>query len=58
MIFDLSLLSQYAYAPGGFPILYIVILGATMIVSMLISGMMKSRFREYSDDPHDGCRGG
>lgn len=46
-----ELLSQYMYAPGGFSITYIVIIGATMIASMLVSGMLKSRFREYSEIP-------
>lgn len=45
------LLSQVAYAPGGFPPLYLVILGATFLASMLISGMLKRRFSEYSQIP-------
>ena len=51
MHFATDILAQYAQQTGGFPLLYIVILGATMIVSMLISGMLKSRFREYSNIP-------
>ena len=51
MHFSTDILAQYAQQTGGFPLLYIVILGATMIVSMLISGMLKSRFREYSNIP-------
>ena len=39
------------FAPGGFSPLYLVILGGTMIVSMLISGMLKRRFSEYSQIP-------
>lgn len=52
MDFAFNILSQYAQQqPGGFPILYIVILGTTMLVSMLIGGMLKSRFNEYSNIP-------
>lgn len=51
MQFATDILAQYAQQTGGFPLLYIVILGATMIASMLISGMLKSRFREYSNIP-------
>ena len=51
MHFSTDILAQYAQQTGGFPLLYIVILGATMIASMLISGMLKSRFREYSNIP-------
>ena len=51
MHFATDILAQYAQQTGGFPLLYIVILGATMIASMLISGMLKSRFREYSNIP-------
>jgi Zn-dependent membrane protease YugP len=36
---------------GGIPILYLVIIGATFLVSMLISGTLKRRFAEYSQIP-------
>jgi Zn-dependent membrane protease YugP len=36
---------------GGIGIGYFVIIGATMLVSMMVSGMLKSRFRQYSQIP-------
>jgi Zn-dependent membrane protease YugP len=45
-------LSQVAYAPGGgIPVLYLLIIGATFLASMLISGMLKRRFTQYSQIP-------
>ena len=42
--------SQIAYVYGISP-LYMVILGVTLLASMLISGMLKRRFSEYSQIP-------
>ena len=44
-------LAQVGLAPGGFSPLYLVILGGTFLVSMIISGMLKRRFSEYSQIP-------
>jgi hypothetical protein len=44
-------IAQIGFAPGGFSPLYLLIIGGTMVVSMLISGMLKRRFREYSQIP-------
>jgi Zn-dependent membrane protease YugP len=44
-------LAQTAYAPGGISPLYLLIIGATFIASMIISGMLKRRFSEYSNIP-------
>src|SRR5690606_26874559 len=52
MFFELSLLAQSAQGQGGgIGIGYFLIIGATMLASMLISGMLKSRFTEYSRIP-------
>ncbi len=56
MIFqDLLFLAQFAQPQGGgggsIGIGYWLIIGATMLASMLISGMLKSRFSEYSKVP-------
>jgi len=51
MISETLHLAMVGFAPGGFSPLYLVILGGTMIVSMLISGMLKRRFSEYSQIP-------
>jgi Zn-dependent membrane protease YugP len=51
MIPDIFTIAQVGYAPGGFSPLYMLILGATFIASMLISGMLKRRFAEYSQIP-------
>jgi len=51
MIPDILTIAQVGYAPGGFSPLYMLILGATFIASMLISGMLKRRFTEYSQIP-------
>ena len=41
-----------SYIPiGGFSPLYLVIIISTFVVSMLISGMLKRRFAEYSEIP-------
>lgn len=39
------------YGPQGFDPTHLIIIGATFIVSMLISGMLKRRFTEYSQIP-------
>ncbi len=54
MPFDISFLAQFAppsQGGGGIGIEYFLIIGATMIASMLISGMLKRRFAEYSRIP-------
>lgn len=51
MIATLTALQHLAYLPGGFSPLYLLIIGATFLVSMWISGMLKRRFREYSEIP-------
>ena len=44
-------LAQVGFAPGGFSPLYLLIIGVTFLASMLISGMLKRRFSEYSNIP-------
>lgn len=52
MIFEtLSLLAQQQPAPGGIGIGYWIIIGGSMLASMAISGMLKSRFNQYSQIP-------
>lgn len=51
MNFDFLHLAQVGYAPGGFSPLYLLIIGVTFLASMLISGMLKRRFSEYSQIP-------
>lgn len=56
MPFELCLIAQQYVQPapgqgGGIGIGFFLILGATMIVSMLVSGVLKSRFTEYSRIP-------
>ena len=52
MIFEnLLLLAQHSQPQGGIGIGYWLIIGATMLASMAISGMLKSRFSEYSQVP-------
>ena len=51
MFLALNHLAQLGYAPGGFSPLYLLIIGATLLASMLISGMLKRRFAEYSQIP-------
>lgn len=48
MIAETLDLAMVAPAPGGFSLTYIFILGATMIVSMIVSSTLKRRFSEYS----------
>ncbi len=53
MNFDSLILAVQGQAQqgGGIGIGYFIIIGATMIVSMMVSGMLKSRFRQYSQIP-------
>ncbi len=51
MIPEILNLSQIGYAPGGFSPLYLLIIGATFLASMLISSTLKRRFKEYSQIP-------
>lgn len=53
MNFDITQLqlSMVGVAPGGFSMTYILIIGATLIVSMLLSSTLKRRFNEYSQIP-------
>lgn len=51
MCYESLQLAMVGYGPRGFDPLYLVIIGATMIASMLISGMLKRRFSEYSQIP-------
>jgi Zn-dependent membrane protease YugP len=48
MTSELFSLAQVGYAPGGFSVTYLVIIGGSMLASFLISGMLKRRFAEYS----------
>ena len=50
MTADTLHLSQTAFIYGISP-LYLIIIGATFLASMLISGMLKRRFSEYSQVP-------
>lgn len=47
----LAYVTPPGYGFGGYPPSYWLIIGATFIVSMLISGMLKRRFNEYSQIP-------
>ncbi len=54
MNLPLSLLAQYGYGAGQAPqfsMTYIVIIGASFLVSMIVSGTLKRRFAEYSKIP-------
>ncbi|MEN9975724.1 MAG: hypothetical protein RLZZ282_1730 [Verrucomicrobiota bacterium] len=51
MMFAANDLAQIGYAPGGFSLIYWLIIGGTFLASMLISGMLKRRFAEYSQIP-------
>lgn len=50
MIAEMLHLNQVAYIYGISPV-FLLILGATFLASMLISGMLKRRFGEYSQVP-------
>lgn len=51
MISEITNIAVVGYAPGGFSPLYLLIIGGTFLASMLISGMLKRRFTEYSQIP-------
>jgi uncharacterized protein len=51
MNLEIFSLAQVGYAPGGFSMTYIVIIGVSMLVSFLISNTLKRRFTEYSQIP-------
>lgn len=51
MNLSLSFLAQVQHAPGGFSVGYLVIMGASMLVSYLVSSTLKRRFTEYSQIP-------
>ena len=52
MVFLISnQLAQIGYAPGGISALYWIIIGVSFLASLLISGMLKRRFAEYSQIP-------
>lgn len=51
MMIETFHLAQLGYAPRGISPLYLVIIGVTFLVSLLISGMLKRRFAEYSQIP-------
>ncbi len=51
MQFEIISLAQIGYAPGGFSMTYIFIIGVSMLCSFVISGTLKRRFTEYSQIP-------
>lgn len=51
MFTEILSLAQIAPAPGGFSMIYIVIIGVSMLVSFLVSSTLKRRFNEYSQIP-------
>src|SRR6478735_9958850 len=51
MILEFSSLAQVGYAPGVFSMTYILIIGVSFLVSMLVSSTLKRRFHEYSQIP-------
>jgi Zn-dependent membrane protease YugP len=53
MIFESMILAVQGQAQqgGGIGIGYFILIGATMIVSMMVSSMLKSRFNQYSQIP-------
>jgi Zn-dependent membrane protease YugP len=48
---EILLLAQVAPSMGGFSMTYILIIGVSMLASLLISSMLKRRFTEYSQIP-------
>lgn len=50
MIHEILPLSQLPFIPG-MPIGNLVIIGISMVVSLMVSGMLKRRFRQYSEIP-------
>lgn len=51
MILETFSLAQVGVAPGGFSMTYILIIGISMLASILISSTLKRRFAEYSQIP-------
>ena len=51
MILETLSLAQVGYAPGGFSMTYILIIGVSMLASFIISNTLKRRFTEYSHIP-------
>ena len=51
MILETISLAQVGYAPGGFSMSYLVIIGVSMLMSFLVSNTLKRRFTEYSQIP-------
>jgi Zn-dependent membrane protease YugP len=54
MTSEIFLLAQHYSQPGtvmGFPIGYLLIFAVSMVLSMIVSGVMKRRFAEYSQIP-------
>lgn len=51
MNLELFTLAQVGYAPGGFSMSYLVIIGVSLLVSFLVSNTLKRRFTEYSQIP-------
>lgn len=51
MIQEISALAQVGYAPGGFSLTYLLIIGGSLLASFLISNTLKRRFTEYSQIP-------
>jgi Zn-dependent membrane protease YugP len=48
---NFEIISQVGAAPGGFSMTYILIIGVSMLASVLISSTLKRRFNEYSQIP-------
>lgn len=51
MIYQTLDLAMAGYGPQGFNFNHLLIIGVTFVVSLLISGMLKRRFSEYSQIP-------
>lgn len=51
MSLDTFSLAQVGFAPGGISFTYIAIIGISMLVSVMVSSMLKRRFRQYSEIP-------
>jgi Zn-dependent membrane protease YugP len=51
MILETLSFAQLGYAPGGFSMTYILIIGVSMLASFIISCTLKRRFNEYSQIP-------
>ncbi len=51
MMIETYQLAQIGSPHNGIPVSYLLIIGVTFLVSMLVSGMLKRRFNEYSQVP-------